>query len=314
MGRRLVPPLLVLFLLLAPGAAQAAKKKLKVPSPSDGNISVRGYKVTVKGADAPKVSIVKSSLHGGQAIVSVTKVKRHVYELGIYAVNPTSGATAAQQAPFVFKIKGIGTLTIKELWDIPDLLDAELANYESIEKFCKSRSARVDLKKKLIAAGIPRTEASNIVKALRRYLCQDGTIAQRVAAWQTLEDLLDTDLPSCFGVISGFQGGTMEIVTSLVCMRPTQQVGLTGPAGSEGTNCLGPPGSFCNSGPGCSQFDPSRSVCFNSPGGFPMGTELQFNARFNQSVFDGDIPQVTGLSAPPGATSPGEFQHIFVVG
>lgn len=57
-----------------------------------------------------------------------------------------------------------------------DVLDAELSDLLQVASFCTSRSARTNLRESLVAAGIPKKQAKKIVKALRRYLCQDEAV------------------------------------------------------------------------------------------------------------------------------------------
>jgi len=171
----------------------------------------------------------------------------------------------------------------------------------------------LELRESLIAAGIPKRQAKRIIKALRRYLCQQGTLAQRIAAARTLEDEMGLAAPECFGTADEFQASLAELVIVLACIAPTEVILLYAQQGNQGTNCLGPSNSACAAGPACRPFPP-EAVCFFFNGGIPIGTLVQLNARWAGNVMTDTVgPVIFGGYIPQGATSVSEERRTWVL-
>jgi hypothetical protein len=304
MARRLSVVLVLFAMLALPAVAEAASKTVKVPVPGQGNLSIAQYRVKMGEREAPKAKVANASRLGDtNVIVSVSKRTGRRYDVTVFAMNPSGGASAAGVPNASIKISGVGRLRVSEIMTVADVLDAELGDFLQAARFCLSRAARLELRESLIAAGIPKRQAKRIIRALRRYLCQQGTLEQRIAAARTLEDEMGLAAPECFGTADEFQASLAELVILLTCIAPSEAIILYAQQGNHGTNCLGPPGSACAAGPACRPLPP-EAVCFFFSGGVPLGVVVQLNARWAGNVMTDTVgPVIYGGYLPQGATS-----------
>jgi hypothetical protein len=104
-------------------------------------------------------------------------------------------------------------------------------------------------------------------------------------------------VPGCVGSVQRYQGSPNEVSARMVCTQATSVFALRAPAGNDGTNCLGPPGSACAYSQFCAPL-PRESVCYGDMDGFASDTELEFRAAFAQPVRPEDI---SGIWVPQGS-------------
>jgi hypothetical protein len=305
-----VAPLAVL-LALAP-AASAGSRTVSLKLPGDGDVSVAQYRAKLGGPGAPKLSVVNGRRLGDADVVAVAdRIRGRTFAVTVVAANPRSAASAAQAGAVRVRVTGVGRLTVSQIEAVHDVLieEEDVGDQEALDAFCRSPAARNRIHAKLQARGLNRGQAGAIVTALVRFLCLRGTPDQIERAAQTLEEL-GLLVPECSGTVEDFEGRLDEVVVVLECDTAVEVIAIYGQQGNTGTACLGPPGSLCMSGPGCAPLPPD-SNCFFHPGGFPTGTQMTFNARFQQEVpaTRARSPVVNGATFE---SSTGELRQAFI--
>ena len=301
MARRLALVLLLASLAL-PAGASAASKRVTVPAPANGDIAFAQYRVTT--ASPGKATIRNARRLGDLRIdVSGRRIGGRRYEVTVFALNPRSGASAAQTPTPVVQLGSSGDIAAQKTGGADNLLSQSPTAKETgaVDRFCRRpRTGR---------RGHFRTRRffgrSNAVRSIRIQapVCQDGPVEETIAGRATLE-ALGADPPTCMGSARRYLDLTNEIDTRMICSGPTRAIGLRAADGNIGFNCVGPPDSVCQCGPFCAPFPP-ESGCFIDNDGFAMNTRLDFRVSWEGPIQPMDI---TAIWVPQGSPA---VEHEF---
>jgi len=288
--------LLVLLAALAlPAGAEAASKTVKMRLPSDGGISVAQYRVTTA---APGKAVIRNSRRLGDAKVSVLgrRVRGRRYEVTVVALNPRSGASAAQTdtaisillltsrpAPIAAAKTGAADNVLSE--------PATPRGATTVSRLCARPRARG---RGRFFAG--RGSGNRRIRVrFTGVACQEGTPQETLEARTGLESL-GAAVPSCMGTTERFGDSATEVVVRAVCTEQARLFSLRAQPGNAALDCLAPSGASCTCGPACRGT--AEDACFASPGGLPVGTLMEFRAAWTQPVKPEDV---AGIWVPQGS-------------
>lgn len=296
MARRL-PVLLLLVLLALPAAAEAASKRVTVPVPANGDVAFTQYRVTTK---SPGKAVITNSRRLGDLRIDVAgrRIGTRKYEVTVFALNPTGGASAAQeQRPVILLNASAGDIAARKTGSADNLLSQPPAAKEStaVDRLCQRPRTR--RRTHFSSTRFLSRRASPIRNfRFQAAACQDRPPDETIAGRATLA-ALGADPPTCMGSARRYLDLTNEIDARLICSGPTRAIGLLASPGNNGLNCVGPPGSACTCGPACAPFPP-ESGCFVDNDGFAMNTRLDFRVSWEGPI---QPQEITAISVPQGS-------------
>jgi hypothetical protein len=296
MARGLPALVLLLVVLALPAASQAASKRIGVPVPANGDIAFTQYRVTT--ASPGKAQIVNPRRLGDLRIeVSGRRIGGRRYEVTVFALNPRSGASAAQTPAPVVQLGSSGEIGARKTGSADNLLSRPPTSSEasSVHRFCRrarTRHRSFFATRRFLSS---RGAGPRFVR-LQAAACQDAPENETIAGRATLE-ALGADPPTCMGSARRYLGLTNEIDTRMICSGPTRAIGLRAATGNNGLNCVGPEGSVCACGPACAPFPP-ESGCFVDNDGFAMNTRLSFRVSWEGPI---QPPDITAIWVPQGS-------------
>jgi hypothetical protein len=232
---------------------------------------------------------------------------RRRYEVTAMLANPDAGVGAAQDGTIVdliFESLGNADIAARKTDGAEDVLTRPVTPREagSVSRFCgrpppsrarrSGRRARGFFRSRGGAAGTRR----RIRTLFAPQVCQDAAASTTAPASRQLREL-GIAVPGCSGTVERYAGSPNEVSARMVCTQATNVLSLRAPAGNDGLNCLGPPGSTCACGPFCAPL-PRESACYLDNDGFASDTLLEFRAAFARPV---DPEDIAGIWVPQGS-------------
>jgi hypothetical protein len=298
MARR--PAALVVALLAFSAQAQAATKAVSVPAPGAGDLSLAQYRLK-SAAGAPRAAVPVPA-GGAKVVASVAKAKGTtepgLYDLAVFVARPRHGARARQAAAVSVSVSARRALRSTRLVSAANVLNGRRPSLVALSRYCRNPNARPLIREALVASGLTRAQARPAVPALRRYVCQYGSVTQRLSGVKLIERRLGLDAPDCFGSALALGADYRELTVHLTCSARANQVAFVAQRGNDGAACDGPPDKGCEAGPLCSPF-PRESVCFGGFSAFDAATTYTFGATWSRNVplLDG-VPLISGRYVP----------------
>jgi hypothetical protein len=302
-----LPALLLLLLALAlPAGAGAASRTVKMKLPADGGLSLAQYRVTTA---APGKAVIRNARRLGDAkvVVSARRVRGRRYQLTVLALNPRSGASAAQTdtaISILLLTSRPAPIAVAKTGAAGNVLTEPQTAKESsaVRRICARPRGRG---RSRFVAGVGSSRRRMRV-LFTPMACQDRTQAETLAARAGLESL-GAAVPGCFGTSQRYQDSATEVLVRAICATAARVVNIQAPTGNTALNCLAPSGASCACGPFCAPFPP-ESGCFNDSDNFALNTPLDFRVEYEQPVQPRDI---TAIWVPQGSpVTDGEFAYL----